>query len=236
MDTTFLRYPCRLMMVNPNRHHHASPVYRPAPALAGLRILRFPDLYARGFYAMVTKHTPLEDSRYMDSNICGLIAIVAMLVFVSPSPTHAQSNGELSLEDVLVLVPAPSHVQSTIIERRCVSFAVDASAAQRLRAAGADDSFIAVVRDACEVAFREAESVGTTAAYANYIARNPNGRFLAEARRRHARLEETDTFQAAVRETRGPAYQYYAYLRYLRRYPTGSRATEARAAMERLLQ
>ena len=162
---------------------------------------------------------------------------LAALLFVLPSEhTQAQQQIALSLEDVLVIVPAPAHVRSAIIERRCVSFTVDASAEQRLRTAGADVAFIRQVRNACELAFREAESIGTTAAYANYIARNPNGRFIAEARQRHLRLEEADVFQAAVRESRGPIYQYYAYKRYLSGYPNGSRASEARAAMEQLLR
>lgn len=165
----------------------------------------------------------------------GILGAVVLILLTS-LPAQAQEHAALSIEDVLVIVPAPPHVRSAIIERRCVSFSVDALAAQRLRSAGSDEAFIALVRNACEVAFREAESVDTTAAYANYIARNPNGRFIAEARRRHSRLEEADVFQAAVRETRGPVYQYYGYKRYLKRYPSGSRAAEARAAMERLLR
>jgi hypothetical protein len=164
------------------------------------------------------------------------VASATLLVALASSPAQAQQQAALSLEDVLVIVPAPPHVRSALIEHRCVSFAVDASAAQRLRAAGADEAFTTLVRNACEVAFRDAESVGTTAAYANYITRNPNGRYLKEARERHARLEEVDAFQAAVQETRGPVYQYYAYQRYLRRYPNGPRAAEARAAAERLLR
>lgn len=163
------------------------------------------------------------------------IFLFSFLLVLSSLKIMAQETA-LSIEDVLVIIPAPTHVRSSLVERRCVSFSVDATVEKRLRAAGADDSLIQLIKNACELAFRDAESVGTTTAYANYINRNPQGRFIKEARLRKVRLEEADAFQKAVEEIRGPIYQYYAYQRYLDTYPNGTRVSEARAAMESIIR
>jgi hypothetical protein len=165
--------------------------------------------------------------RFLGSMICTTAFATAL---------HAQPSPPLNLEDALVLAPAPQDVREIIVNRRCVAFTVDAAAASRLRAAGGDEAYVRMLRSACELEFRNAERINTAGAYANYISRNPNGRFLAEARRRHAARQEDEIFRAASEEQRGAVFQYFAFKRYLRDFPSGRYAAEANTQMERLLR
>lgn len=160
---------------------------------------------------------------------------VLALLLIFATPAGAQEGPPVDLEDALVLAPAPLRVQAALLDRRCVTFRLDDSARSKLRAAGATDAYLDLLRNGCDVEYRAAQTANTPAAYAAYLAKNPDGRFAAQARaERGARLEE-ELFRAARGEQRGPVYQYYAYQRYLRTHPNGRFAADARAAMERIL-
>ncbi len=72
-----------------------------------------------------------------------------------------------------------------------------------------------------ELLFAEVEQEKTSEAIARYLVAFPRGRHAATLRQRLILLQEDDVYSAAGRESRGPAFRYYAFKRYLRAYPRG---------------
>jgi hypothetical protein len=80
-----------------------------------------------------------------------------LLAFLAPATAaNAQGSRALSAEDVAYIAslwgpPAEvmAEVRTEMVRERCISFRPDDAAITRLRAAGATDAFIGVVRSAC---------------------------------------------------------------------------------------
>lgn len=81
------------------------------------------------------------------------LALSLLLLSAAAGAARAQSSSEvMSLDDVVTLLAAPQvsrEVLGSMVRTGCVSFPADASAISRLRSAGADDAFVALVRGAC---------------------------------------------------------------------------------------
>lgn len=72
-----------------------------------------------------------------------------------------------------------------------------------------------------ELLFAAVEQEKTPEAVARYLAAFPRGRHAATLRQRLTLLQEDDVYNAALQESRGPVFRYYAFKRYLRTYPRG---------------
>jgi hypothetical protein len=81
------------------------------------------------------------------------LALSLLLLPAAAGAAHAQSSSVvMSLDDVVTLLGAPQvsrEVLGSMVRTGCVSFPVDDAAVSRLRGAGADDAFVALVRGAC---------------------------------------------------------------------------------------
>lgn len=81
------------------------------------------------------------------------LSLSLLLLPAAAGAVRAQSSSDvMSLDDVVTLLGAPQvsrEVLGSMVRTGCVSFPVDAAAVSRLRSAGADDAFVALVRNAC---------------------------------------------------------------------------------------
>ena len=140
------------------------------------------------------------------------IMTVLVALATVPQVAAAQRPTPLEIEDVVQLLQlgGSQEAKTDLIRRSCITFPVDASATTRLRAAGASDAMLAVLRDACfagaELVIESApagaevlidnQPVGATP----FTTRFSSGRSVSVAVRSGARTLRTDArLEAGVR-------------------------------------